>query len=617
MRRLGLRAGALLVAALLGGGLALRGALTVAPAAPPRLPPLTPRGEVLRGVEVFVPGRREAETVDLAHAVHAAVGRLLGGTSSAAGLRVHLFGSSEEVSDYVWRATARRQRGTCFVRLGGERLIALDPRSTQSDLQHELAHDATLGARGEGLPGWFSEGLAMQLEPWRAVPGRLYPRPDDRWPERFLELARQGALPPLRVLSETHIARFQDPGAYARSWASVLALRLLARRADLARLDPGQAGDPDALDALGQVLAEHWAASAARRDAWLASARAASSPAERELQLALAYQVEARWLDATADPLEGCLELAEAARDLAGPPALRARAAAALTRRRGTQADWAALARELEGRGYLRLAGEAARQGLRAGGAPSAALVRLAAGAAPSGESSAEAGPLRLRSSSWDAAALRALAARCGAALAAVRGEGAPQALELRVEAPGPARAADVLGWPGDGALEPALIARLRAALPALAGAPAWRHTGREELLAWGLDPWRALRARAALRAAQRGPGRLDWERDRAAFSAADPALRAAAAAAGPSGTASAPGGVEPRPPFPWDLAADPGDPAALARALELLPVADDPRRRFLLLRALDLASPAPGLAAALAAALERGGSPQAARALR
>ena len=164
-----MRAGALAAAGLtgfllVGAVIAIRRGPPPSPAAA-ALPPLSPRGETLRGVEVFAPGyRSNEEIVELCYAVHEAVSSSLGSESSPTGLRLHMFSGPSVAEAYVKQATGRHQRGTSYVRLGDQRLVVLEPASDWRLLLHEISHDATCQVLGEDLPAWFGEGLAVRDE---------------------------------------------------------------------------------------------------------------------------------------------------------------------------------------------------------------------------------------------------------------------------------------------------------------------------------------------------------------------------------------------------------------------------------------------------------------------
>ncbi|MBL4850164.1 MAG: hypothetical protein JKY65_31945 [Planctomycetes bacterium] len=564
------------------------------PTPTPSLPPLLPRGEVQRGVEVFAPGFRSgAEVVQLCYGVHSGVGRLLGGQSSPVGLRLHLFSRPDEGEQYVARALGRHQRGTSYIRLNQERLVVLEPASSWALLQHELAHDATCEILGDSVPGFFAEGLAVNFEAWRIAGGRASPRPSAHWATRFLELAERGEVPSQAVLGSA--PRFSGGGAYARSWGTFASLLFLARWTR--RVSPTDLPASDVLDELGQVLASHWGASPARSDALLERARVATGQ-ERRLLLALAEQVEARWADPSAAGVTRRSEFAEAVREL-GEPSSAWQAGVHLVGRRGEARDLADLARLAQARGWSRLARAAALLRLRQGPSPAATslLEGLPKASASRVRARATQGRCRvlLRSATWDPRPLKSLARRVARALWRAEQAGHFLAkLTLDVEAPGPQKR-DLTGWPDDSQLRTALVAQLLNRLPSRPSLR-WKSLGLAEAMACEIDPGRALRSRAELRGARAGFPSFEWETEAHTFGPLSRTEAADRLLAGREFGDLAPLDL---------LSLDPGDPRVVEAFLSRL---KGEERLFFLLRALLLGSPSPKVLPALIKALEEGG---------
>ncbi|RMG18166.1 MAG: hypothetical protein D6731_02750, partial [Planctomycetota bacterium] len=495
----------LLLAGLLGAGLAAvllwarRG--PPPPLRPERLPDISPRGDRLRGVEVFALGPyRPGQLVALCEAVHAAVSRTLGTPpTSPSGLRVHVFPDRKTCRDYVRRATGQERPGAAYVFLGGDRLVVLSPEDELPMLQHEVAHDAVQLALGE-VPRWFSEGVAVRFESWRWEGAGLVPGPPLGWADRFLDRSARGQLPPSAALGDPRVfERSDDVPAYARSWATVEALSFLRAGAG-PPLGPAPDLDREGLDALGALLATWWGRPAQRIAGWLRLAKSEPGP-RAQARLDLAEGLAARdgrlpW----SDPLPRFPELARALAKAARDPRRRLRAACALAERSSASpADQALLAAALAAAGAPRAAAQARSEPPPL---PREASVLLRAQ-----------GDLRLRlsSRSWDQEAASALADALLEAVVLLRRADASRPTEWRfsVEVPGvrgdgpPGRRLE--GWPGS----PALLARAAATLALdarLRGEGAPSRGALRLALAAALDPWVAARARAAARAARRGP---------------------------------------------------------------------------------------------------------------
>jgi len=576
VRRAALAGAALL---LLAAGILWLGALRgrgSRPSPPPSLPPLSPRGELRDGIEVFAPGfRAQGDVVALCSDVHFAVGRVLRGKSEPRGLRLHMFSKPAEATAYVKSALGRHQRGTSYIRLNDERLVVLEPSSTWPLLQHEISHDATCEILGERVPGYFAEGLAVNLEAWRIDAGCVRQRPNASWATRFEQLRARGELPSQASLAAA--SRFSGEAAYARSWGTFAALLFLARWTREVSLDDIPPGP--ALDDLARVLGAHWGEGPARTQGLLSRAREAEG-GKRAILLALAEDSAGRWLDPTkgglADPV-----VAEAVRDL-GSASSAWKATLQLAVTRAEPRDLRALSVQAQGRSWTRLAYVAAT--LAESLEPNPTTQGVVAAGHVRGrlecEVATRGGRVSLASKTWDLVPLRGLATRCGRALDLAAELGFPlPALELRVEAPGPGKA-DLRGWPEEPELLRQLGGRIWSRLPKHPRLR-WESVGLREALAWKLDPARGIRCRARLRGAEAAFPSFDWRAEARKF---DPLLRAAAALKVVGGTWDLEAAPSLEEWLAWDLG------AARAQEVDL----SGPDRLYVLLRGLLLGSKDP-----------------------
>ncbi|RMG07790.1 MAG: hypothetical protein D6731_23000 [Planctomycetota bacterium] len=619
----------LLLGALAGGGLAARERT-----APPRpVPPLALRGVRAAGVEVFAADAGAARVLaERCQAVHDVCARLLGAPRThAAGLRVHVFPTQSAFARYTAAATGTPRTTAAFLRARGERLVLLHSRTDPVLVQHEVAHDALLQA-WPSAPRWVAEGLALHLEAYAPCGGRLRWRPQRRWAERFLRLRAAGRLPATadaeRLLAG---ARDEDEGAYARAWASLEALLWLRAAASSprsacgedARNPEGPAPDPrpsaasppagegrgpqalaalaDALardpgfDALGAVVARRWAAP--ERRAGERVGRALAAPPERaDLLLSLAER--ALWplgRFAACSQTGGSKERAFAERRLLRAVADASRLPSRSLRAAATLCELPAPAAE----DFERLARSAAALGLERTAAWARARARGAAHPAHRGReegTATDTGP-RVRSRSWDSAALAALQVRLRAASERLRAQGLPgaEAVEWVVEFPGAARPGALEGLPGSEALPVRLARRLVAAASQGAELSPARRVALEDLARGALDPVFAAGMRGLARRGAWGPTPTDralaWAQLAAACRPGEP-----------------PASPDELPPV-WRLALD---PAASLRSLprELLEPDED------LLACVEALLGGGGAPAgeALAAALRRAGEGAAAR---
>lgn len=470
------------------------------------LQPLQPRGQQLRGVEVFAAGRRANELVTLAEAVHRASAVLFDRVTSPGGLRIHTFPTEAEYTAYVRAATGRVQPGAAYVCLGAERLIVLQSATADRTLQHELAHDVVQTASGV-VPRWFSEGVATHVETWRDANGTLVASPGAAWAQRCLELSATGELLGQAAVEDgSAFERTPDTAAYARSWATVDALLLLQRATGKPLRHDHGVSDDGALDELGLVLAQVWAWPARRRAALLEAARTAGEAEAREVLLGLAELVVARQ-DPSAEPAQLDLELARALRDLSTDAWRRRRAATVLAGSRvALPDDWRRLAAELGA----------------AGGPRAARWAQLQAepGAPPLAPSSVrlEQDAVVLVSTSWDPVFVKALAPAVIECVELLRRR-LPTAratwtigLELpgRPSPPRPRADVEVQGWPDDPQALQALADALRLAgvSSAATRVDPWENAALGEALHKALDPVVRARSLGVARAGVSGPFR-------------------------------------------------------------------------------------------------------------
>ena len=561
------------------------------PPAPQTLPEIYPRGDVVRGVEVFTLGpHKPRRLVDLCEAAHGAISRLLGRPATEPrGLRIHVFMGAPECRDYTLRATGQVRQGAAYIFHRGQRLIVLHPKCDLGLLQHEVGHDAIQSSLGI-VRRWFSEGLAVNLESWKWVGKELVRRPSTTWANRFLREQEAGTLPRHADVSSDDGFPIEDTvGAYARSWASVEALTVLRRSAGRP-IDPDHGLAPETLDELGAILAEHWARPDSRLSELLDKAQSGSDPEERDLFLGIAELLVGRLgANPTVDPLGRSQRLARAVADGSSDARRRLRAASALVEG-GTPPveDWLRLARALEDAGAPRASAWAKALAKRAHpnthefqGAEATAQPPLRI------DFAAEGVQLTLSSVSWDRTELELFGPRLAAALALLRATSPslPTAWEFSVEVPGlrsdqpPGRR--INGWPGQSSLFRGLAKTLsitgRQSAPA--DAPSWTSSALPSALRGLLDPAAQVRLEGAARGALFGPHRFDTSKPSAS---PDPSRQAVAALH--LGTGDALEALRQADLHPCDLnrlAADPGHPQSGPRAEKAL---SGPLLRFYLL---------------------------------